>query len=236
VSSVRPIARDLWCLLCERGAKAAWSDVREILRRRLYMKTDQLIVRKQLSPAEPGASHTVEVVDAEPRHLPLLAEINRRECNTSRTRHFEKGLAEGRSALLGFRDGRLIGWFWWHDRAQGTDGFELSRFGLELAADEVYGYDLFIVPDERGRGRPAQFLAGVEAALARHGYRRMFGFVESWNRPARWLYATSGYEVVMRCQTRTILRRLMFVDGRGWLLAGKRGLRPLTIASLGRRS
>jgi GNAT superfamily N-acetyltransferase len=236
VSTARAIVDDLWCLLRRRGAKAVLDDVREILRRRLYSTTDQLVLRKHMSPAEPAETRMIEVVEAQPAHLPLLAEINRRECNTSRTLHFENGLAQGRHALLGFREGRVIGWFWWHDHTQTVYGFELSRFGLDLAPDEVYGYDLFIVPEERGQGRPAAFLAGVEAELARLGYRSMLGFVESWNRPARWLYATHGYEVVTRCQTRTILRRLLHVDGRGWLLRGKHALRPLRLASPGRRT
>ena len=85
----------------------------------------------------------------------------------------------------------------------------------------------FIAPEHRGRGTPAEFLAGVESELARLGYRRMFGFVDSDNRPARWLYTTAGHEDVLRCRTRTILGRLMFVDGRGWLISGRHGVRPI---------
>ena len=76
----------------------------------------------------------------------------------------------------------------------------------------------------------------VALSLARLGYRRMFGFVDAANRPARWLYATSGYEDVLRSRTRTVARRLIHVDGRGWLISGKGGLRPLAgIAAAGRR-
>ena len=64
-------------------------------------------------------------------------------------------------------------------RRTSADGFDLSRFGLGLADGEIYGYDLFVAPEHRGRGMPAEFLAGVEPALARLGYRRMFGFVDS---------------------------------------------------------
>ena len=56
----------------------------------------------------------------------------------------------------------------------------------------MYGYDLFIAPDHRGHGTPDEFLAAVEAELVRLGYHRMFGFVDSANRPARWLYATTA--------------------------------------------
>jgi GNAT superfamily N-acetyltransferase len=222
-------ARDLRCLLREQGANAALALVRDIARARFYMRTDEIVVRKELAAGEPSATPTIRMEEAHPHHVPLLAEFNRRQCNTRRTRRFENGFAEGKRALLGFRDGGLIGYFWWHDAAQSDKDFYLSRFGLGLADGEVYGYDLFIAPEHRGHGTPVEFLAGVEAELVRLGYRRMFGFVDSSNVPARWLYATSGYEDVLRSRTRTVLRRLMLVDGRGWLLSGRDGLRPLRL-------
>lgn len=227
-------ARDLRCLAREQGPKAALAVIREIARERLYMKTDQIVMLKELASDEPTATRTIRIEEAELEHVPLLAEFNRRQCNTRRTRRFETGLSEGKRALLGFRDDRLIGYFWWHDATQSPDGFYLTRFGLGLGDDEMYGYDLFIAPEHRGHGTPAEFLAGVEAELARLGYRRMFGFVDGANVPARWLYATSGYEVVLRVHTRTVLKHLLLVDGRGWLLSGRDGLRPLTVRRRGR--
>jgi GNAT superfamily N-acetyltransferase len=112
----------------------------------------------------------------------------------------------------------------------------MTRFGLGLGEDDVYGFDLFIAPEHRGRGIPADFLAAVEAELARLGHRRMYGTVDRDNVPARWLYATRGYENVMHCRTRTVLHRFLLIDGTAWL-SGRKGLRPLTRLSLagGRR-
>ncbi|HEX7300429.1 MAG TPA: GNAT family N-acetyltransferase [Solirubrobacteraceae bacterium] len=209
-------AVDLSLLWREQGPKAALAFLRDIARAQLYVKSDEMVLLKELASDDPTATRTIRLEEADAHHLPLLAEFNRRQCNTSRTPRFEKGLAEGKRALLGFRDGRLIGYIWWHDATQAVNGFYLSRFGVELADDDVYGYDLFIAPEHRGRGTPAEFVASVEAELARRGYRRMYGFVDGGNMPARWLWTTSGHEVVMRRHTRRVLRRLMFVEGRGW--------------------
>lgn len=236
MNTARVAARDLSLLLREQGPKAALAVIRDIACAQLYVKTDEIVLRKELASGEPTATRTVRLEEAGADHLPLLAEFNRRQCNASRTPRFATGLAEGKRALLGFRDGELIGYFWWHDATQAVDGFYLTPFGLRLAEDEVFGYDLFIAPEHRGHGTPAEFVAGVEARLGRLGYRRMYGFVDSKNVPARWLWASSGHEDVMRARTRRFLRGLMLVEGRGWCLTGRHGLRPLTgISSIGRR-
>jgi GNAT superfamily N-acetyltransferase len=229
VSTARVIARDVWCLLRAKGPKAALAYLRDIARSQLYLTTDEIILRKELDASEASAHHSIQLEEAETHHLPLLAEFNRRQCNTSRTHRFARGLTDGKRALLGFRDGELIGYIWWHDATQCADGFYLSRFGVHLGEGEVYGYDLFIAPEHRGRGTPVAFVAGVEAELARRGYRRMYGFVDGRNVPARWLWTTSGHEALMRGRTRRILRRLMLVEGHGWLLSGRDGLRPLSL-------
>jgi GNAT superfamily N-acetyltransferase len=228
VTTASLTSRDLRCLLREQGLGAALAGVREIARDRLYMKTDQIVVCKELVSDKTAATGAIRIEQTASRHMPLLAQFNRRQCNTRRTRRFETGLAEGKRALLGFRGSTLIGYFWWHDRTVAAADFDLAHLGIDLADGEMYGYDLFIAPEHRGHGTPSAFLAGVEAELARLGYRRMFGLVDGSNVPARWLYATSGYEDVLRSTTHTVLRRLLRVDGRGWLVVGSGGLRPLT--------
>lgn len=219
-------AADLWCQLREQGWRAPLAEIRDLVRRRFYMTDDQILLRKELAPlADPSAS-TIRMELAEPRHLPALAEFNRRQCNTRRTRRFATALAEGKRGVLGFRDGELIGYFWWVDGTQPTDRVFMTRFGGGLPQGDVYSFDLFIDPAHRGHGVPAEFLANVEAELARLGHRHMYGCVDSDNMPARWLYQTRGYEAVQRCRTRTVLKRLMLVDGTAWL-SGRKGMRPL---------
>ena len=80
----------------------------------------------------------------------------------------------------------------------------------------MYGYDLFIAPDHRGHGHAGRVpRRPSRQSWCGSGYHRMFGFVDSANRPARWLYACHGYEDVLRGRTRTVLRRLMRVEGPG---------------------
>jgi GNAT superfamily N-acetyltransferase len=218
VNRARATAHDFSLLLRQQGPKAALAFLLDVAWAQLYAKTDEIVLRKELAAGDPNATPTVRLEEAGSQHLPLLAEFNRRQSNTSRTPRFASGLAGGKRALLGFRDGELIGYFWWHDATHAVDGFYLTPFGLRLADDEVFGYDLFVAPEHRGRGTPTEFVAAVEAELVRLGYRRMYGFVDTKNVPARWLWASSGHEDVMRARTHRVLRRLMLVEGRGWLL------------------
>jgi hypothetical protein len=131
VSRVRVTARDFWCLLREVSPKAALAYLRDIVRSQLYLATDEVIVRKRFA-AEPAATTgAVQLEEAQGHHLPLLAAFNQRQCN----------------------------YFWWHDARQADEGFYLSRFGVRLGDDEMYGYDLFVAPEHRGSGTPVEFLA-----------------------------------------------------------------------------
>jgi GNAT superfamily N-acetyltransferase len=228
--------RDLWLMFREQGAKAPLVDIRDMLRGRLYVASDQLVVLQRLDDAgPPPADPRIRVEAAGARHLPALSEFNRRHCNTRRTHGFQHALATGEQALLGFIGEELIGYFWWMDSRRAAQGYYLSRFGIELGDKEVYGYEFFIAREHRAGGTATEFLARVEAELARLGHERMYGFVECDNVPARWLYTVRGYEVLRRARTRTVLGRLIVVDGTAFL-SGRKGLRPLarTGAAAGR--
>lgn len=236
MSALRLTARDLSRHWREFGPKAALTYARAIARAQLYTESDEIVISKDLPRAEPAATGTMRLEEAQPHHLPMLAEFNHRQCNATRTHRFTTSMSEGKRALLGFRDDTLIGYIWWHDDSYAANDCYLSRFGVALAEGEVYGDDLFIAPEHRGHGTPAAFVAAVESELVRLGYRRMYGFVDATNMPARWLWTTSGYKVVKRRHTHRVLRRFELVEGEGLLrhrreLQGPRGV----IGFIGRR-
>jgi GNAT superfamily N-acetyltransferase len=224
LSHIRTLALDVWCIFRGQGAKAAVAFLRGFAQRRLYATTERLIMSKELAAA--GAPSRVRVEQAGPEHLPALAAFNRRQCDTRRTPLFERSLAQGEHALIGFVEDELIGYMWWLDATQAATGFGLTPFGIALEDHEVYGHNLFIAPEHRGGGIAAEFLAGIESEFARLGFQRMLGYVERANRPARWLYLTSGYRLVRGCKTRTVLGRVMLVDGKAYV-SGRQRLGPL---------
>jgi GNAT superfamily N-acetyltransferase len=225
MTSVRLAARDLSRHWRELGPKAAIEYVRHILGAQIYLDSDEIVVVKDLTEPEPAASGPIRLEAARLHDLPMIAEFNRRQLNATRTGRFAARLEDGKRALLGFRDDSLIGYIWFYDASQPAKDCYLERFGIRLGEGEVYGDDLFIAPEHRGQGIPAAFVAGVEAELVRLGYRRMYGFVDARNTPARWFWTISGYTMVTRRHTRRVLRWFEFVEGEGWLYSLRERLR-----------
>jgi GNAT superfamily N-acetyltransferase len=223
----RLIARDIRCTLRRRGPRAALAVVGHIARHRVYVTVHELIIARELGLAHSApARSALRVEAAGERHLPVVAEFHRARCMTRRTPLFAAALAQGVRGTLGFVGDELVGYMWWVDARQAAQGCYLSRFAVQLRPDDVFGYNLFIAPEHRGRGTAVGFLDRAEAELARQGYRRIIGTVDTANVPARWLHETRGYEVLQCSTTRVVLHALVIVDGRPFL-ARRGGLRPL---------
>jgi ribosomal protein S18 acetylase RimI-like enzyme len=77
--------------------------------------------------------------------------------------------------------------------------------GIELEQGDVYGTDFFLLEEFRGGGTEADFLCKIEKSLQERGYRRLWGYVESSNRPAVWSYRRRGYESMWILERRRLL-------------------------------
>jgi GNAT superfamily N-acetyltransferase len=157
------------------------------------------------------------------RHLPALSELNRERGQRRADKRFAAYLDQGFHGFVAFRDRDAIGYYWWVDR-EARDRFPDLRdleLGIELAEGDVYGSDFFLLERHRGKGTAGHFLFAIETSLAERGYRRLWGYAVADNRPARWLYATRGYEPVW-----AVLRRKLLLPRRALRLpppAGRSG-------------
>jgi ribosomal protein S18 acetylase RimI-like enzyme len=132
------------------------------------------------------------VSDLTESDLPALAEFNRRRCDTRATGRFATSLASGDRGFVARNDGEVAGYYWWTVR----DHPHLDHLGIRLAERDVYGFDYFLANEHRGEGRAVEFLHGIETRLRERGFDRVWGYVRSDNRPARWLYSSRGYDSV----------------------------------------
>lgn len=192
--ALRALTRDVACLVRRDGLRTTLGKVATATRR-----AELLVVAKRLDAIQAIAfAPRLQISEIGPDSLPLLADLNRRRCDTRANERFAGDLARGARGFVAHDDGRLAGYYWWSDH----DHPHLRRLGLTLAHGDVYGFDFFLAEEHRGDGRAVEFLYAIETALRDRGYHCLWGYVRGDNRPARWLYSARGYEVVKRVHVR----------------------------------
>ena len=110
-------------------------------------------------------------------------------------------------------DGRTVGHMWWVD-ARFSSGERahphLARYGIRLGPGEAYAFDFFLESGYRGGGNANAFLSTFDKHLRSRGFERVWGFVASDNKPARWLYSLCGWRPHKVVNSLEIARCLLF--------------------------
>lgn len=176
-----------------------------------YSRVDVVIYRKNLdSVVEPRRPGDLRVETLESRHLPGIREMNRKRGESERAdRYFESCFEKGFHGFVALKDGETVGYYWWVDRDNDPSHPDLWWMGkgFELGEGDVYGDSLFLLEEHRGGNTAGTFLFHVESELRRLGRRRIWGYVDTPNKAARWLYSSRGY----RPMWKVVHRRLVFL-------------------------
>ena len=118
----------------------------------------------------------------------------------------------GYSVLFAEFGGRIVGFLWWADARLTGDRAHphVARYGIRLGPREAYVFDFFLEPGSRGGGNANEFLSAFDQHLRSRGFERLWGFVASDNKPARWLYTLSGWKPQKTVNSVEIARCLLF--------------------------
>jgi GNAT superfamily N-acetyltransferase len=185
---LRTLASDIRCLARRDGLVGT---VRKVAGG--FRIHELIVLSKRLDEiADITLDRRLTLADLAEDDLPALADFSRRRCDARATGRFAHGLGRGDRGFIARHDGEVVGYYWWADR----DHPHLDPLGIRLADGDVYGFDFFLAPEHRGEGRAVEFLYDIESRLRARGYARLWGYVRSDNRPARWLYSMRGYETV----------------------------------------
>lgn len=165
----------------------------------LVKRLDEIVV--------PRRRDMLVLEDAEARHLPALRRINRSRNDLKVDDRFARDIAAGYGGFVAFAGGEPAGCYWWVDRKMRPVHRELTSrgLGIELGPRDVYGFDLFLLPEFRGGGRASDLAYQVESRLRDRGFERLLGGVDERNLMARWLYDSRGYEPVEVVVSTTVL-------------------------------
>jgi GNAT superfamily N-acetyltransferase len=178
-----------------------------------YTREEVIVLLKTLDAiVEPRKPAPFEVVDLTPEHLSGLFALNRKRGEPEGDRYFENSVAAGFHGFVALTGGEVIGYYWWVDRENPEPHPDTWLLGSEFALEpgDVYGSSLFLLEEHRGGNASGQFLFKIETAFRDRGYKRIWGYVESDNRPARWTYDLRGYKATWR----QVNRRFTFIRWR----------------------
>jgi RimJ/RimL family protein N-acetyltransferase len=185
----RPAAEALWALVSARARAFVHS-----------RQTEEVLVKVLGGEPRPGDPEPPDDLRLEligPHHAEELRRLrlNEDSCDSRRSRYALDNLAAGYQGFLVRSGGEIVGHMWWIDRHIAPDHPELSAYRIELADGDTYGFGYRIADQTRGGGIASDALRAMEREVVRLGYRRMWGYVDVANTPARWTYMIDGWSV-----------------------------------------
>jgi GNAT superfamily N-acetyltransferase len=193
-------------------AHGARDTLRTALRRILADRERVIVLIKDLDAiVKPARAEHLVVEDIDASRLADLSRLNLAREQPYADRRFAGYVHSGFHGFVAYIDGQAIGYYWWVGR-DGADSFpdlsEREGLGIEVGEDEAYGSDFFVLEEHRGGGTAGEFLYKIESSLHDRGFTRLWGYVVSDNRAARWTYSTRGYEPMwMVDRTRVLFMR-----------------------------
>ena len=127
-------------------------------------------------------------------------------------KHFCKN---GATCLIAFRGDTLLGYqLWTHD----NNFKDLKQIDIQLGADEMYLFDLYVLPEYRGTTIPKHLTYEVFNYLISTGVNKIYGFYFGDNIKALW-----WHRAFLKCREikKKKLHRMLcieFVDGRPYFM------------------
>ena len=89
----------------------------------------------------------------------------------------------------------------------------LDRFGIQLTDHDAYLFNFWIAREFRGDGRADEFFSKIQSELRRRGYKRIQGYVDEENKPARWLYSLHDWKDLKTIRSWTFFSFVMLSKG-----------------------
>lgn len=201
---------DLRCRIRRDGARAVLGKLPARAGAALSSSQEVVVLEKDLGAVtEMEVEEKLRMEEFGAGHLAAMRDFNRKRCNLKADARAAAAVERGYRGFVAYVGDELVGYYWWVDGAIEPRHADIERFGLgiELEPGEVYGYDFYLLEEHRGDGKSMEFLHKVETSLRDLGYRRLWGYVEADNRPARWLYGLRGYKSVRKVVNRRKLGR-----------------------------
>jgi GNAT superfamily N-acetyltransferase len=236
-----PVARDraarAYELLRTGGVRRGGWQILKKLAKRIYHRQDYIILEKRLdqsSSSDHIARSGAHIAVREGSQAEVLAFTSAISDNSSPAAHRALTyLSQNYKCALGFEDGAPIAQWWWTDRrlsekSRNDRDLQMTFFEIDLDEGDAWCFKNEVLPSHRGHGRATAFVSEIEHMLYLKGYRRMFGYVEADNIPARWLYELRQLQPIKRVSARYVISLIGFSNGRVFVRVNERLSGPAT--------
>lgn len=180
---------------------------------RLVRHTSDIVLSKDLADGDDAWPGTLQFCVFEGHDPAILDRIAAaRHVDSDDMELLRIYVRRGYRALFAEVDGRIVGHIWWVDALFSGDRAhpDLALYGIRLGRREAYAFNFFLEPGCRGGGNANEFLSRFEQHLRSRGFERVWGFVASQNKPARWLYSLCGWRPRKVINSVEIARCLLF--------------------------
>lgn len=119
------------------------------------------------------------------------------------TQYLKKGY--GGCAII--RDEKIVGdiWFTTDRKAENYHHPDCKWLQISCAEDQVYTFDMFLSPDERGNNLASLLQTSALKALRQKGFTKAYGYYWSDNVPALWVHRMGKWREVKRLKVNRFL-------------------------------
>ncbi len=239
------VLRRAHALVRDHGLRAGSREIAKKAATRVYASCEYVVLEKRLDARAESRSAVRARLDVREGSREEVLALTKRVTGDDATAESKalQRLSRSYRCLLGFLDGIPVSQFWWIDgeglerRADALD-LQTAFFEVDLHEGDAWCFKFELDPARRGGGLATEVLHLMENWFYGSGYRRLFGYVDSHNIPASWLYAISGWQSVRRIRSRYFLSLLGFSGGRLFVKAvpPREGTFPYRPAVRGRSS
>jgi GNAT superfamily N-acetyltransferase len=192
------------------GVRATLVQIPRRLAKGVFASERLTVMSKDLDAiVEPRKTTGVRVEEVDPSHLDGLAELNRKRGRKTVDRRFRRNLERGLHGCVGLIDEEVVAYYWWveAERAESHPDLAWLGTGVQIGPGDVYGSDFYVLPEHRAGGMGNEVLFQIECLLRERGFKRVWGYVDTGNREARWLYSARGYQPMKELTSRRVLSR-----------------------------
>jgi hypothetical protein len=183
-----------------------------VLNKVFFLNKEIVIVEKDLNSLEPlplipekmnikfieinkeQTENTLHVYSLKSRHLKMLNNLDR-----------------GYKGFAIVKGNEVIGDIWYVSPTQSKTvrrDPDLKLYNINLNEKDVYMFDMYLKPEERGGGKVNFLLRNVLNALKEMGFIKVYGYYMADNLPALWVHRMLGYKELKRFK----VQRILFVN------------------------